>query len=76
MPLLFHFAFQGRVEVVLDVVVGAPYQVLGYFRPPIPILVMELQYLVVLLICPFVFFYVWVQVIMPSFTTLLSDAAG
>ena len=40
--------------MVLDVVIGAAYQVLRYFRPPIPVLVVQLQDLVVLLVRPLV----------------------
>jgi hypothetical protein len=60
--------------MILDVIVSAAGEMLGDLGPAIAVLVVERENLVVLVVRPLVFLYVWVQVIVPAFTALFSDA--
>jgi len=56
----------GRVEVVLDAVVGAARQLFCYVSPPITHLLVQLEYLMLFRSADRVLVYVRVQVIVPS----------
>lgn len=71
--LLLHFAFECRVEVILYVVIGASIQKLSYLRPLVAVLHVQLQYFIVFLFTPSIFLDVWIQVVMPTLTALLSN---
>jgi len=60
-----HLPLQGRVKVVLYVVVSTTWKQLSYLRPPIPDLLVSLNYHLVLILRPLVLLYVRVQVIVP-----------
>ena len=66
---LLKFPFQSRIVVVLDVVVCAPWQILGDLRPSVTVFLVELKDKQVLLPCPFVFLDVRIQVIVPPLST-------
>lgn len=70
------FTLECRVEMVLYVVVCAPRKHLGDLRPLVTVLVVKLNDFLIFFFCPFVLFNVWVQVVVPSLSTLLSDPAG
>jgi len=74
--LLLHLAFEGGVEVVLDVVVRAALQVLGDFRPPVAVLHMKVKDFLIFFFRPLVFFDVRIQMVMPAFPALLPNAPG
>lgn len=68
---------QTRVPLVFDLVIGTALQIFGNFRPLVAVDLMSEQK------CPFFFyapFWPWldqrVQIIMPSFSTLLAAAAA
>lgn len=54
MTLLLHFAFECRVEVILDVIICTSFEMLGYFGPPITVLDVEVENFLVFFIRPFV----------------------
>ena len=64
-PLL-NLAFQSRVVMVLDVVICAAGQLLSNLRPTIAKDLMQLENELVFVRCPFDFFYVWIEMIVPS----------
>ena len=70
--LLLHLTFEGGVEMVLDVVISAPLEMLGYFRPSVAELLMKSKNLLVLLLSPFVLLNVGIQVVVPAFSALLT----
>ena len=72
--LLLHLAFEGGVEVVLDVVVRAALEVLGDFRPSVAVLHMKVEDFLIFFFRPLVLFDVRIQVVMPAFPALLPDA--
>lgn len=74
--LLFHLAFERRVEVVFYVIIGASFEVLGDFRPPVAVLDVEVKDFLVFFFRPLVFFNVRIQMVMPAFPALLPDAPG
>jgi hypothetical protein len=73
--LLLHFTFQSWVEVILNVVVCAPIEELGYFWPAVAIFLVQIQYFLVLFLSPPILFDVGIQMVVPPLTTLFSDAA-
>ena len=73
---LFNFAFQGRIIMVLDVVVRTAGQVLGNLRPAVAVDLMELKDTLILLEGPLDLFNVWIEMIVPSDTSKKSRELG
>ena len=73
--LLLHLALEGRVEVVLYVVVGASGEVFRYLGPAVPILEVELEDARILLLSPSILLDIGVQMVVPALPALLADAA-
>ena len=73
--LLLHFSLQGRVEVVLDVVIGAAGEELRDLGPSIAVLEMQIKNFLVLFFRPPVLLDVRVQVVVPALSALLTHAA-
>ena len=73
--LEFHFSFQSRIEAVFYVIVCSSRQELGYFAPLVSVLLMSQYDGTILLGSPFVLFDVWIKMVVPAFTTLLTDSA-
>lgn len=65
----------GGVEVVLDTVVAAAGQLLGYVGPLVAQTFVEVEYLAFLLAVDRVLFDVGVQMVMPPLATLFAGAA-
>ena len=64
-PLL-KLTFQSRVVMVLDVVIRAAGQLLSNLRPTIAKDLVQLEDELVFVRCPFDFFDVWIEMIVPS----------
>ena len=62
---LFHLSFKCGIVVVLNMVVGAAFQVLCDLRPAVAVDLMVLEDLVILLYGPLHLLNVWVQMIVP-----------
>lgn len=60
--------------MILNVVVGPSVEVFCDFGPTISVFLVELENLLVFLFCPTVFLDVGIQMVVPTFTTLLTDA--
>lgn len=63
---LLKLAFKCGIVVVLDVVVGAAWQVLGDLAPSVSIRLVQLKDKSVLVLCPLDFLDIRVQVVVPS----------
>jgi len=68
--------------VVLYIVVSPSKQILSYFGPLVPEFIVKLYYFPVFVLCPFILFNSWVEVIVPPlfkrtlpFPALLADSA-
>jgi len=61
--------------VILDVIICASFEMLGYFGPPITVLDVEVENFLVFFIRPFVLLNIRIQMVMPAFSALLSDSA-
>lgn len=67
---------QIRVKSILDCIVGASFDLLGNVAPSVAVHEMQLHDEHIFLDRPFTLRNVWVQVVVPSLTTLLADTAG
>lgn len=65
--------FQSGVEPVFYRVVGSTWHILSNQRPLLPVLQEEVHQLLVFIQCPFISCYIWIQMIVPSLSALLSD---
>lgn len=72
--ILFHFPFQSWIIPIFDVIVCTSRQEFCNFRPFISESLVQLNYWFILFGCPLVFLYVGVQVVVPSFSALLSNS--
>lgn len=60
--------------MVLNVVISAAVQELRNFGPTVPVLLVKLEDFEILFLCPTILLNVGVQVVVPTFTALLTDA--
>lgn len=61
--------------MIFNVVISASIQELCYLRPLVPVLNVQLKYFVVFIFAPAIFLYIWVQMIVPSLSTLFPDSS-
>mmetsp|Transcript_18411 Transcript_18411/g.32390 ORF Transcript_18411/g.32390 Transcript_18411/m.32390 type:complete len:202 (+) Transcript_18411:63-668(+) len=71
--VLFNLALHGRVPVIFDGIVRPSRQQLGNLSPSIALITMILQYRSILLATPSLLTNIRIQMIMPPFSTLLSN---
>ena len=70
----FQLALDSGVEVVFNVVVRPPGQELCYFSPFVAKVLVSLDDDLIFVFSPFSALYVWVEMVMPTFSTLLPDS--
>lgn len=71
---LIQFSFDGGIPVILNAVISSPRKELRYYCPFVAINIMGCQQCQVFFLIPFLLVDVWVQVVMPSFSALLSNS--